>query len=50
MSDGILGRKTRQEGEDICNHGVKLAVSPGVILASLNNLFNLNNEGRGLDG
>ena len=40
----------RGGGKEICNHSVKLAVSPGVIPASINNLFKLNNEGGGLDG
>lgn len=42
---GCLG-----ERGDICKHSVELALSPGVICASINHLFKLNNEGWGLTG
>lgn len=50
MRDGIFGcerRRVEEEAGDICKRSVKLA---GVIRASINNLFKLNNEGWGLDG
>lgn len=44
------GRQDEEEDEDICKHDVKLAVSSGVIPASTNSLFKLNNEGWGWGG
>lgn len=42
--------RVEEEAGDICKRSVKLAEGPGVIRASINNLFKLNNEGWGPGG